>query len=150
MENDLKYFLILFSLLSAQIAIAEAAPPPVTTVTSGDLNQYLGTWYEIAAIPQFIERKCVGNTTAQYNLAENDLMSVLNTCDGSNGKSTAVHGRAEVVDHYSDAVVGSPNRKYAWVLSRTPKMPAELLAEARLALSNQDFDTYKLISTPQT
>ena len=125
MENDLKYLLILLSLLPAQIAIAEASPLPVTTVTLVDLNQYLGTRYEIAAIPQFIERKCVGNTTA-------------------------VHGRTEGVDHCSHAVVGSPNRKYAWVLSRTPKMPAELLAEARLALSNQDFDTYKLISTPQT
>ena len=181
LESNMKFLLILFSVLSMQMAVAEDSPPPVTTVTSVDLNQYLGTWYEIAAIPQFFERKCVGNTTAEYRLAENDLISVLNTCDRSNGKASIAHGRAEVVDHtsnaklkvtfvhflgwqfalggdywilalgdhYSYAVVGSPNRKYAWVLSRTPEMPADLLAEARLALTNQGFDTCKLISTPQ-
>jgi|GEM_PF-5884826 len=32
------------------------------TVGSVDLKRYMGQWYEIAAIPMFFERKCVGNT----------------------------------------------------------------------------------------
>ncbi len=177
----MKYFLILSSVFFTQLASAQAVLPPVTTVPSIDLQQYLGTWYEIAAIPQSFEKQCVGNTTAEYHLAKNNLISVTNTCDKNNGKSSIAHGRAKIVDsvsnsklkvtfvnilgwqfalsgdywilaigdHYSYAVVGSPNRKYAWILSRTPEMTAAQLAEASQALINQRFDTCKLISTLQ-
>ena len=42
----------------------QAATPPVETAANVDLKQYLGTWYEFAAMPQYFERKCIGNTTA--------------------------------------------------------------------------------------
>ena len=155
--------------------------PPVVTVASIDLQAYLGTWYEIAAIPQFFERQCVANTTARYSLAQNDLISVVNSCEQSNGKTSTANGRAEVVDHatnaklkvtfvhvlgwqfllggdywilaigdhYDYAVVGSPNRKYAWILSRTPEMTSHQLTEASQALISQGFNICKLIATPQ-
>ena len=47
--------------------------------------------------------------------------------------------------HYRTAIVGSPDRKYLWILSRTPSLPAwqreNLLAKAR----QQGYDTNRLI-----
>lgn len=173
----------IFTLLSIFItyqANAQTNDSPVTTVKSIDLKQYLGTWFEIAAIPQYFEKKCIGNVTAEYSIAPNELISVVNSCDTLKGRSIA-NGRARVVDrtsnsklevtfvhflgwqfmfggdywilaigdNYSYAVIGAPNRKYAWILSRTPNMPQSLLVEASQALINQGFDTCKLISTSQ-
>lgn len=175
------FFLILLGALLPELASAQTELPPVTTVNFVDLKQYLGNWYEIAAIPQFFEKHCVGNTTADYSLTPNGSISVVNSCDRSDGKLSVARGRAKVVDHrsnsklkvtfvhvlgwqfifggdywilaigdhYSYAVVGSPNRKYAWILSRTPSMAPEQLSEVSLALKNQGFDTCKLLSTPQ-
>lgn len=50
-----------------------------------------------------------------------------------------------VDDHYKTAVVGNPNRKYLWLLSRTPNVPEwvkqEMLGKAR----QQGYDTSRLI-----
>ena len=177
----MRNLLILLAFFIPPHASAQVVLPPVTTVSSVDLHQYLGVWYEIAAIPQFFERQCASNTKAEYDLAENNFISVLNSCDRIKGKSSIAHGRAKVVDHstnaqlkvtfvhflgwqfilggdywvlgigdhYSYAVVGSPNRKYAWILSRTPEMPLPLLSEALQTLTKQGFDTCSLLSMPQ-
>lgn len=52
-------------------------------------------------------------------------------------------------ENYSYAVVGSPDRKYAWILSRTPQMTEEQISAASHALVKQGFDTCKVISTVQ-
>ncbi len=54
------------------------------------------------------------------------------------------------IDHdYTTALVGSPDRKYLWLLSREPQLDAEttqaFLAHARA----QGFDLGELIHTPQ-
>ena len=50
-----------------------------------------------------------------------------------------------VDDHYRTAIVGSPDRKYLWILSRMPTLPAwereNLLSRAR----QQGYDTSRLI-----
>ncbi|SDQ20704.1 apolipoprotein D and lipocalin family protein [Pseudomonas sp. UC 17F4] len=50
-----------------------------------------------------------------------------------------------VDDKYQTALVGNPDRKYLWILSRTPTIPAlqreSLLAKAR----QQGYDTQRLI-----
>jgi apolipoprotein D and lipocalin family protein len=50
-----------------------------------------------------------------------------------------------VDERYRTAIVGSPDRKYLWILSRTPSLPAwereNLLAKAR----QQGYDTNRLI-----
>lgn len=52
-------------------------------------------------------------------------------------------------ENYSYAVVGTPGRDYAWILSRTPQMTKEQISAASHALVKQGFDTCKLISTIQ-
>jgi apolipoprotein D and lipocalin family protein len=46
-------------------------------------------------------------------------------------------------------VVGSPNRKYLWILSRTPQLPAPLLDAALSAAQAQGFDLKELRYTSQ-
>ena len=126
-----------------------AQTKPLQTVPKVDLNRYLGTWYEIATIPQRFQKGCTG-VTATYSLRSDGKIDVLNQCykDSLNGKYKSVHGKAWVTDtltnaklkvqffwpfsgaywiieldsNYQYAVVGHPNRKYLWILCRTPKM----------------------------
>lgn len=51
---------------------------------------------------------------------------------------------------YSWAVVGSPDRKYLWVLSRTPEIPPAAYDAAVVTASSNGFDTSKLVRTAQT
>lgn len=44
---------------------------------------------------------------------------------------------------YEYAVVGTPTRKYGWILSRTPKLSEEKLNEAFEKLKSQGYDTEK-------
>ncbi len=52
----------------------------VKAVESVDLQRYLGRWHEIAAIPQFFQRKCVRDTTAEYSMLESGELRVENSC----------------------------------------------------------------------
>lgn len=73
------------------------------TVDSVDLKRYMGQWHEIAAIPMFFERKCVGNTWATYNLLPNGQVEVKNSCEIKSGQRISSIGRAKVVDSKSNA-----------------------------------------------
>ena len=50
---------------------------------------------------------------------------------------------------YDYAVVGHPSRKYLWVLSRTPEMDDVLYYEILGKISQQGYDTSKLVRTIQ-
>ena len=51
--------------------------------------------------------------------------------------------------HYQEAIVGTPNRKYLWLLARTPTI-YEARYEALVAKANQlGFDTSRLLKDPQ-
>jgi len=48
---------------------------------------------------------------------------------------------------YSWAVVGSPDRNYLWILSRTPELPANARTEALAVARANGFDTARLSAT---
>ena len=50
---------------------------------------------------------------------------------------------------YQWAVVGVPNRKYLWILSRTPQMEAEVYEGIVSRLRDQGYDPARLNRTPQ-
>ena len=101
----MKQIMLIFGFLIAiqTQAGSEQPLPPVRTVDSVDLLQYLGKWYEIAAIPQSFQKQCIGNTTAVYDTAEDGLISVVNTCDTASGSPSIANGRAKVVDKNSNS-----------------------------------------------
>ncbi len=146
---------------------------PPTTVPSVDLGRYAGEWYEIESFPNWFQRGCEGSR-AVYTPLPDGTIKVVNTCD-RRGKSASVEGTARVVPgsnnsklnlrffgpfegdywildldpNYRWAAVGSPNRRYLWIISRTPQMDPGLLGRIRARLAAQGFDVSRLHpSTP--
>ena len=68
---------------------------PMTTAGPVDLTRYQGLWYEIARFPNRFEEGCVG-VTAEYTLADDGSVTVLNTCrkDTLDGPVTTAEGVA--------------------------------------------------------
>ena len=140
-------------------------------VSHVELKKYLGKWYEVAHLPARFQEGCT-HTTATYTLSEDGSISVLNECRKS-GKVKRAKGKAKVVDKtsgaklkvtffwpfygdywiinlgkdYDYAVVGTPNRKYLWILSRTPQMDHELFSQLIESVKSQGFDVNNLIKT---
>ncbi len=169
-----EHFRVFLCALAIASGTAQAQSSPVASVARVDLARYAGTWYEIAAFPMFFQRQCVGDTTAQYTLRTDGEIDVYNRCrtesgfDDAKGRawSGADAGNAQLkvsffwpfrsdywviglADDYAWAVVGNPNRKYLWVLSRTPRLPPEQLERALQAASAQGYDLTQLKYTPQ-
>ncbi len=55
----------------------------------------------------------------------------------------------DIAADYSTAVVGSPDRQYLWLLSRTPRVDQETYARMVDAARSQGFDVDALARTPQ-
>jgi apolipoprotein D and lipocalin family protein len=136
-----------------------------------ELEKYLGKWYEIAHLPARFQEGC-SDTTATYTLSGDGRISVLNECV-RNGKVKQAKGKAKVVDKntgaklkvtffwpfygdywiiklgndYDYAVVGTPNRKYLWILSRTPQMDDKLFSQLIEFVKSKGFNVENLIRT---
>jgi apolipoprotein D and lipocalin family protein len=148
--------------------------PHLPTVTNVDINKYKGTWYEIARYEHFFEKGCK-NVTATYELKEDDKIKVINRCTlikndkkkeaigvaySTNKSNTKLkvsffrpfYGDYWILDlgkDYSYAVVGTPNREYLWILSRTKILAEKTKNEILQQLPRLGFDTKKLIWTIQ-
>lgn len=55
-----------------------------------------------------------------------------------------------LAEDYSWAVVGSPDREYLWILSRTPTLDAKSLEAAHAAARANGFSVERLVATPQS
>ncbi len=146
---------------------------PLGVVPHVDLKKYLGKWYEIAHLPAKFQEGC-SETTATYTLTKEGTVSVLNECK-KDGKTKRAKGKAKVVDkatgaklkvtffwpfygnywiiklgnNYEYAVVGTPDRKYLWILSRTPQMDGRLFSEIIDFAQSKGFDMGRLMRTNQ-
>ena len=144
---------------------------PLQVVPHVELEKYLGKWYEIAHLPAKFQEGCT-DTLATYTLSKDGSISVLNECT-INGKVKRSKGKAKVVDKnsnaklkvtffwpfygdywiinlgkdYDYAVVGTPNRKYLWILSRTLQMDDKLFSQLIEFVKAKGFDVSKLIKT---
>lgn len=124
------------------------------TVNELDLDRYQGIWYEIARLPNGFE-KDLNNVTATYLNQPNGKISVLNKGAKPDGKVKSAKGRAwrpnkdrpgrlkvsffwpfsgdyyvlKLDADYQYALVGSPSRKYLWLLARESEIPASVYQE---------------------
>lgn len=158
------------------MTIKDGLSQTLQTVPSVDLNKYAGKWYEIASYPQIFQKGC-HCTTAEYTLSEKGYVIVENRCnkDSVNGKQSYIKGKAfleegsgnaklkvqffwpfrakywiiDLADDYSYAVVSHPNKKYLWILSRSPKMEEAVYLEILSRLKAKGFDLSKLQKTVQ-
>ena len=125
----------------------EANLAPLPVVDKVDVARYLGTWHQVAWIPNSFQGDCISDTKATYTLDGADLR-VLNQCKDGTGKTTQANGIAKIVEGSNNAklrvsffrpcygnycvltldpdykwvLVGEPKRKFGWVLARDNKL----------------------------
>ena len=164
-------------LLPALLGACTSTPPhaPLPTVAQVELPRYLGTWYEVAMLPNRVQAQCVANTQAEYRLREDGHIEVKNACRRADGVQETAIGVAEVVpgsantklrvsffrpfygdywvlalaEDYRWVLVGEPGRRFGWVLSRTPEMAAADLAAALDRAQALGFERGAFRLTPQ-
>ncbi len=159
--------------LAAAILLTSCASlPPPQTVPSVDLARYAGSWHEIESFPNWFQGGCT-KTKAEYSPLPDGRIRVVNTCE-RNGRPVRIEGTARVVpgsnnsklkvsffwpfegDYwvldldpaYRWAAVGHPNRKYLWILARSPQLEPDELARIRQRLAAQGYDISRLRPTP--
>lgn len=156
------------------LAGCASAPPPLPTVPELDLARYLGRWHEVAALPAWFQRQCVGDTTAEYT-RDGDRIAVRNRCRTADGGFDEARAVAEVQPGSGNArlrvsflrpfwgdywvlaldpdyrwvLVGEPSRRYAWVLARTPWLDAAELDGILERAAALGFDRQAFVRTPQ-
>ncbi len=142
--------------------------PPLKTVADLKLPRYLGTWYEIARLPMRHEPEGCTDVSAHYTLLDGEIEEATGEACAVDNDSARLevsflpkglrwlpfakgdYWVIQIAPDYSVSLVGSPDRKYLWLLAREPRLDATVqdhyLAAARL----QGFDLSELIQTPHT
>jgi len=152
--------------------------PPLDVVDKVEIDKYMGKWYEIARLPNSFEEGCFC-ITAEYSVIDETTLRVVNSCreDSADGELDQANGKAFVVEgsnnaklkvqffwpfkgdywiieldqeNYDWVVVGSPSRKYLWILARTPKIDENLLNSLLDKASQKGFDISKIIYPDQS
>ncbi len=150
--------------------------PQLKPVENVDLNRYAGKWYEIASYPQRFQRGC-NCTTAEYTITDKGYVTVYNKCkkNSPQGKTSSITGKAfpvkgsnnaklkvqffwpfrgdywiiDLADDYSFAVVGTPDRKSLWIVSRKLKIEQEQLNQILSRIKDKQFNLDLLKYTNQ-
>ncbi|AMM51261.1 outer membrane lipoprotein [Rufibacter sp. DG15C] len=167
-------WVLLFCLLaigtSAVFIGCRSTDAPLPTVVSVDINRYAGTWYEIAALPQWFEKGC-HCTTAQYT-PKDGYLEVKNSCneDSPTGELKIATAKAFPVEgsqnaklqvqffwpfkgdywilaldkDYTHVLVGGPSREALWILARTPQLDETIYQELVTKAKTLGFDTTKI------
>ncbi|MDX6769251.1 MAG: lipocalin family protein [Elusimicrobiota bacterium] len=158
--------------LAACAALASAADLPVAPAV--DLPRYMGTWHEIAHLPNYPQRGCT-DTAVHYRLNEEGAFDLTNTCR-KKGRLKSYAGKAARVEPGSDAkfrvkffaffrgdywildldpdyrwaVVGSPDREGLWIISRETTLDAGVYAAAVEKARRLGFPVERLVRTART
>ena len=85
---------VLFTGFTGLVKAAEKSQVNLPTVASVDLLRYAGTWYEVARIPNFFQRKCTSDVSANYAPQPDGTITVTNRCRRADGEVDAVVGQA--------------------------------------------------------
>lgn len=149
--------------------------PPIHTVNSVDIEQFMGDWYVIASIPTAIEKQAY-NAVESYRLAEDGTIET--TFSFNKGafegprkvyrprgfiqdqQSNAVWGmqffwpfKAEyriiyLTKDYSQTVIGRTKRDYVWIMAREPSIPDDEYNRILDFIKAQGYDLSKLRKVP--
>lgn len=161
-------------MLGLVIALSPLTAQTMNTIQNVDVNRYVGTWYEIARFDNTFERGLVG-VTATYSIKKNGNLKVDNkgfvqTLTGKQKQSVGfakikAPGKLKVyffwpfggdywildldTANYQYALVGTPDKNYLWILSRTPQMDPTTYNNLVAKAKSLGFNTDRLISIPQ-
>jgi len=162
--------LILFSFASCATIPENAVP-----ISDFSLDDYFGTWYEIARIDNKYEKSMI-YTTASYLLEKNETIRVINSGYSVDKKEwrtiTAIaryrkgfnigelkvsffypfytsYNILAIDDDYSYALVVGSNLKYLWILSRTTTIPENIKEKYLEIAKSLGYNLDKLIWVEQ-
>lgn len=79
------------------VAAADAPSAPVEPIAALDVPRYMGSWYEIARYPNWFQKKCVGDSRADYSLLESGEVRVVNRCREADGSVSEAVGVARQI-----------------------------------------------------
>lgn len=162
----------LVSILSA--GCATVTPPP--TVPYVDLERFMGDWYVVGGLLTSFE-KGAHHAIENYRLDEKGRIQTTFTFrkdsfDGPvkkftpvgfvHNKETNAEWRMQFIwpfkapflivyldENYQATAIATDNRKYLWIMSRTPQMPGHLYDEIIALAREQGFAVDKIIKVPQ-
>jgi apolipoprotein D and lipocalin family protein len=146
-------------------------PKKAKPLANFEVNRYLGTWYEIARF-DFRFEKDLDNTAAQYSLADNGNVKVINS--GYNYKTKqwktakgiakfrgdkniaalkvsffgpfyAGYNVLAIDNNYQYALVAGKSLDYLWILSREKSIPDQVKTNYLQIAKDIGYDTSRLI-----
>jgi apolipoprotein D and lipocalin family protein len=168
--KKIKYLIAGF--VAAAMTACTANYKNLDTVPEVDVEKYMGTWYEIARLPNSFEEglECI---TATYKLKEDGEIDVINRgrevdddyeLKEANGTAwlpdTNVTSKLKVSffwpfsgnywileldKDYKHVLIGEPSREYMWILSRTPQMDEKTYNDLVQIAKQKGFATENLI-----
>jgi apolipoprotein D and lipocalin family protein len=138
LESAMPRSLLMIAMLLTAMPLT-AAILPNQPVNRLDLRRYSGRWHEIARLPMFFERQCIGAVTAVYTPMPDGSVHIRNSCHTRDGHKT-VDGVARV----------EPGRPGALVVRFAPRWLSWLpLARAEYWVINVDPDyQWALVGSP--
>jgi apolipoprotein D and lipocalin family protein len=141
--------------------------PPMTLATDVDLPRFMGTWYVHGYTPTAIDRNAF-NPTETYELREDGtiLTTYQFNAGAADGPVKTYHPKGRVFDpsdnaewrmtffgvitspylvlyvsdDYTETVIGHPNRKLAWIMTRGDNIPETDYQRLRDELKERGFD----------
>lgn len=152
MNTFLNRSILLFCLIPI-LSSCTSIPKGITPVENFELNRYLGKWYEIARLDHKFERGLQA-VTAEYSIQDNGDVKVLNSgyseakqeriqAQGTArfvGEANTGHLKVsffgpfygsyvvfELDKDYEYAFVAGYNKKYLWLLSRSPRTDQSII-----------------------
>jgi len=159
-------------LLCALLFFICSVGEPNIPVKRVDLKKYSGTWYSLYSIPTLFD-KGSRETTTKYTLNKDGYYDVLTTYkkpkdekihavtskifpneDGEDAKMKCQflwpikldYWIIELAEDYSYVVVGHPDHKFLFIMSRTPKLSKAALDDIMDRCRDKGYDINKLTS----
>ena len=167
--------IIMASIMGFLAAGCSTVPPP-PTVPKVDLERFMGDWYVVGGLLTFLE-KGAHHAIESYRLDEEGRIQTTFTFrkdsfDGPLKKYTPVgfvhnkESNAEwrmqfiwpfkapfliiyLDENYQATAIATDNRKYLWIMSRTPQMPEHLYNDIVAMAAEQGFAVDKIVKVPQ-
>nr|WP_245232702.1 lipocalin family protein [Thiorhodococcus minor] len=158
--------------------VATSQPPP-ETVAQVDLERLLGTWLEVARLPN-LEADGFGqravNVTATYTQGSDGRIRVQTVSYNANAglRRTEVNGMVRPASadgaklvltffhlirghlwvigldpEYRWALMGTPSRRRLWLIARTPRLDPADYDRAMAIAAAQGYDAARVTPTPQ-
>jgi apolipoprotein D and lipocalin family protein len=144
------------------------------------LPSYMGTWYEVARLPNAFQNDCAQNTVVRYQLTKAGTIAVDNRCvkPGGQVKQSSATARVQTagmpgvwsfsffevfgkplgaVPYWvlgfnpgKYAIVGQPGRQFGWVLARQPMLSGADWSAVKQQLTQQGYNPCAFKRYPQS